>query len=100
MPDPTSIPVQLGSSEIVEGTDPITLIGANGAGKTRLGAYLLCFGYDRVSAQRHLTLGGIGMVTPESAKQATENQLGASRSETQNPVNDLHAIMAALQAED
>lgn len=71
-----SIPVQLKHGEFVEGTDPITMVGANGAGKTRLGAWLVGqFGYDRVSAQRSLSLSNISMQTPEDAKAQKTNKL-------------------------
>ena len=101
MPELPTIPINLNSAEIIEGTDPITLIGANGVGKTRFGAYLVAtFSYDRVSAQRMLSLAGIGMQTPANAKRESEQQITQARANVSDPVNDLQAIMADLKAED
>lgn len=96
-----SIPVQFKHGEFIQGIEPITLVGANGAGKTRLGAFLVGqFGYDRVSAQRNLTLTTIAMQTPEQARQTSESQVSSFRHNLTDPVNDLPAIMSDLKAQD
>lgn len=86
--------------EIV-GTDPITLLGANGSGKTRFGAYLVSqFGYDRVSAQRMVSLGDIPMQTPEEAKRQSQQSVAQWRTNVSDPADDLRAIMTDLKAEE
>ena len=95
------IPIKLGPDLEIDGIEPVTLIGANGAGKTRLGAYLVStFGYDRVSAQRMLNVAGIAMQTPEQAKRDSEQQINQYRSNVSDPAHDLHAILAELKADD
>lgn len=96
-----SIPVQLKHGEFVEGTDPITMVGANGAGKTRLGAWLVGqFGYDRVSAQRSLSLSNISMQTPEDAKAQKNQQVANWRTNVSDAASDLQALVTDLKAED
>jgi ABC-type branched-subunit amino acid transport system ATPase component len=96
-----TIPIKLGPDIEIGGIEPVTLIGANGAGKTRLGAYLVStFGYDRVSAQRMLQVLNIAMQTPEQAKQASEQQLQQYRSNVSSIANDLQAILTELKADD
>lgn len=96
-----SIPVQFKHGEILEGTDPITLIGANGAGKSRLGAWLVGqFGYDRVSAQRSLSLANIPMQTPEDAKSQKDQQIANWRMNVSDAAGDLQALITDLKSED
>ncbi len=96
-----SIPIQFQAGVTIEGTDPVSLVGANGAGKTRLGAWLVAtFGYDRVPAQRSLSLSAIPMETPENAKRNKDQQVGTWRSNVSDPAGDLMALVSDLKAED
>jgi len=96
-----SIPIQLKHDEIIEGTDPITLVGANGAGKSRFGAWLVgTFGYDRVSAQRSLSLSDIPMQTPENAKAQKDQQIASWRTNVSDAASDLQALITDLKSDD
>jgi predicted ATPase len=96
-----SIPVQFKHGEILQGTAPITLVGANGAGKSRLGAWLVGqFGYDRVSAQRSLSLASISMQTPEDAKTQKDQQIASWRTNVSDAAGDLQALITDLKSED
>jgi hypothetical protein len=86
---------------MLNGEGPLTLLGANGAGKTRLGAWFVDNrGYDRVSAQRMVSLSNIGMMTTDQAKGQTRMQLESARSDLFNPTNDLQSIIAEMKAVD
>lgn len=53
-----SITIRLPSGELLEGNEPLVLIGPNGVGKTRFGTTLVGqFGYDRIPALRSLSFG-------------------------------------------
>ncbi|MBG6118774.1 ABC-type lipoprotein export system ATPase subunit [Sphingobium sp. JAI105] len=96
-----AIPIKLSPTLEIDGIEPITLIGANGAGKTRLGAYLVsAFGYDRVSAQRALNISHMGVQPVEQAKQHSEEQISQFRKDTSSPAQDLIAILSELKAYD
>lgn len=96
-----SIPIQLKQGEFLEGTDPITLVGANGAGKSRLGAWLVGqFGYDRVSAQRSLSLANIPMQTPADAKAQKDQQIANWRTNVSDAAGDLQALITDLKSDD
>ncbi len=95
------IDIQLGNGVVVPGSAPLVLIGANSAGKTRFGTFIVNqFGYDRISALRGLSATEIPMWTPESAKQQTDSVVAQSKSNISDATGDLIHLLAELKAEE
>ena len=95
------IDVNLGHGVVVPGSSPIVLLGANGAGKTRFGTYIVStFGYDGVSALRGLSVTEIPMWSPETAKQQTDQVVFQNKSNTSEAAGDLPNLLAELKADE
>ncbi|MFC4102885.1 AAA family ATPase [Paenibacillus xanthanilyticus] len=98
----STIRVELPSSEIIEGTNPIVILGANGSGKTRFGVDITRINNaDRIPASRYVTVHGqIPMQSKEMVQEELRRQRHESSNNYWNPVNDITNLLSKYKAED
>lgn len=95
------IQIHLPDNSVLEGEESLTLIGANGAGKTRLGTWFVANrGYDRVSAQRSIAVAEIAMMPSARAAADAESVLQHTRTNSQQPSHELANVLSDFKAQD
>lgn len=100
--DTTGIPVKLTPEKIIEGNNPIVIIGPNGPGKTRFGVDLAnSHNAEIIGALRNTALeDNISMQSLEQATQHLTSQLTNQRSQYWALSNEINHLFSKLLAED
>ena len=102
VPQSQVMEISLPDGTVIAGAEPMVFVGANGSGKTTVGAAIAkSNGYEWISATRNLQFDdNIAMALVDEASRQLAQQKDRQKDRPWMMANELSAVLAKLKAED